>query len=128
MSLYDRSTCCGAPFSVEGEITRYYKCAACLLACDVKPMKHEVKVGDRFRLGVWEWEVISKHMDGFEAKRDTADGTCLFGDDEADKLDWIKPEPTCSKEFADFLINVIENECRADVGLRYLINAHTEKE
>lgn len=66
-------------------------------------MKHTVKEGDRFRLGAWEWRVIELEPNGhFTAGRETTgryigDGMAWNAED-AEKLEWIKPEPTFTRD------------------------------
>jgi hypothetical protein len=64
-------------------------------------MKHEVKVGDRFRLGAWEWGVIHCTYGLFRSSKCGVqeDGSDLWlSKQDADSLDWIKPEVTFTKK------------------------------
>lgn len=64
-------------------------------------MKHTVKIGDRFKLGPWEWRVKELRFASFIAESEANLRMITLYDEDASSLDWIKPEPTCSKEFAE---------------------------
>lgn len=67
-------------------------------------MPHTVRVGDKFRLLDREWEVRSIASKDFISHIDVDHYQELAWPlNEADKLDWIKPVPRCSKEFAEAL-------------------------
>lgn len=104
------SNCCGVDvsFHYSDEGTNYMSCRKCFKPCDIKPMKHNVKVGSRFKLGHWEWVVRKVQDDMFFAYEkeawltDQVRELRLFPHD-ADQLDWVKPEVTFTKEQVEAL-------------------------
>lgn len=60
------------------------------------------KVGDKFKLLDKEWEVVDIGSVNFYSEVMSSRAVSMFFPvSEADKLDWIKPVPKCSKEFAE---------------------------
>lgn len=104
-------------------------------------MPHTVRVGDKFRLLGKEWTVKTCTLSNvFLAKtcRDK-DGVEVHGEiylphSYADSIDWIKPVPKCSKEFADLIkkeypnASIIMSSATRSVmdSLHEFIDAHTE--
>lgn len=99
------------------------------------------KVGDKFRLLDKEWMVtenIVANRPNLRAVADNKDDlqspVLYWPNDEADKLDWIRPEPKCSKEFAELVKKefpsasiIMSSETRAVMGsLHEFVDAHTE--
>ena len=106
-------------------------------------MKHEVKVGDRFRLGAWEWEVLHVQNALFKSytHKDEEGREIWLWVDDASSIDWIKPEVRFTKEQENALIeqwtilsSSVHFRDKTAAGSRALldfhswINAHTEKE
>lgn len=71
-------------------------------------MSYKVEVGYKFKLGAWNWRVISVSPSGdFEAARIYAGGNMYVGDgmrwnaEDALKLEWIKPDVSFTKDQAE---------------------------
>jgi len=135
------SNCCGAGtrHNPDPQSTSGLLCVKCKLnCCDIKPMKHEVKVGDRFKLGPWEWtvqEIYSASINAYHHKGGDFYHKLTLWLTDADQLDWIKPEPTCSKEFAEALHKELVLMCNLDKEwasfarrLKDWLSSHTEKD
>lgn len=120
------SKCCGAEvsyhFSNEG--TNYMSCRKCLKPCDTKPMKHEINVRDEFRLGAWEWKVETVNLEG-QIRCTSGDRRMYLPQEDADKLDWIEPKPTCSNEFAEAFKKA--NEMRQGISMDEWVDSRVEK-
>lgn len=88
---------------------------------------HTVKVGDKFRLLTKDWMVtdVDGVFNGKYFRANTGSGEVFYWRiQEAHLLDWIKPIPKCSKEFAEAL-----KERTYGLGsddLIMWINKHTE--
>ena len=100
-------------------------------------MKHEVKVGDRFRLGAWEWEVVG--VDGCffsaERKNERKALSTVFHYTEASSLDWVKPEVMFTRAEAEKVMQLAEEYAALPLEIGKLhpsfkdfLDAHTEKE
>ena len=98
-------------------------------------MSHQPKVGDKFRLLDKEWEVdkIIENPPSIRGRRSTINSfyTFYWPISEADKLDWIKPVPKCSKEFAEAMKAIIYKKPfnrvqSVEEEINSWLDAHTE--
>lgn len=133
------STYCGAEVSyhTSPEGTCYMSCRKCLKPCDIKPMEHNVKIGDRFRLGAWEWEVVGVDGCFFSAERKNERKTLstVFHYTDASSLDWIKPEVRFTREEAGRFYRLIEEYAALPLkvgqphpSVKDFLYDHTDKE
>lgn len=105
-------------------------------------MKHEVKVGDRFRLGAWEWvvkqAVAPSEMSGmFKSYRkdDPLSYMWLNETKDADQLDWIKPKIRFTREEAAKIERLVEEYValpllvgNSVISFKDFLDSHTEKD
>ncbi len=126
------SKCCESEVVVIKCDDRYNAtCKSCYYPCDIKPMKHEVKVGDRFKLINLTWLVRKIDSEFFYAH--TVDTILIrrgsMSLKDADQLDWIKPEPTFTKEQVEAIKEKLEQGYPPNVGDLFVwLDSHTEKE
>lgn len=134
------STYCGAEVSyhTSPEGTCYMSCRKCLKPCDIKPMKHEVKVGDRFKLGPWEWtvqEIYSASINAYHHKGGDFYHKLTLWLTDADQLDWIKPDVRFTREEAGRFYRLIEEYAALPLkvgqphpSVKDFLYDHTDKE
>jgi len=139
------SNCCGAGtrHNPDPQSTSGLLCVKCKLnCCELKPMKHTVKVGDRFLLGAWEWRVAaapSGLLTLFRAIRETGEGADVeyhwFPRNDADSLDWIKPDVRFTREEAGRFYRLIEEYAALPLkvgqphpSVKDFLYDHTDKE
>lgn len=88
------------------------------------------KVGDKFRLLDKEWEVRSIASKDFISHIDVDHYQELAWPlNEADKLDWVKHVPKCSKEFAEAIlakVNAKDIYMESKDSFKDWLDAHTE--
>jgi len=86
-----------------------------------------VSVGDKFKLGPWMWEVADVLNTYFLCFRIDYKNCSFFMDmPDADKLDWIKPEVTFTREQAEAIKKQVGNILRVDEFFDWL-DDNTEK-